>query len=325
MNLSSAIAYIRERGTNGPHFPDLLEALTHRGQDVLNLRQFGTSGTDQTKAFQRAASEANDGKIVVIPPGNYRISDTIDWGAARIFGAGMGTEGTAIDVLGGGGFKLSGSYSEVSNIHFNGRFAGAIAVQVGVANKPLISRCVAERFTLACFVFSGAQNMMVYDCHAKWSKYGYWVTNNTRNLCLLNCISEDRDVSFDPWLTQAEPDSRALLIGQKVNSYIPQLDENSFVNTPGKIVVRSGIFEDYGRHDYLVEITHAYDHIILDNVELTEAKTAYLRLGPKHYGKLVLREPLFRSSAVPLILNQSNRTVVATNPISGGGAPEWEG
>lgn len=300
---------------------------------VVNVTDstYGATGdgtTDDTAALQAAAAVADSGGIVFIPAGTYLISDEIDWGSAHVYGVGAGgiTNGTTINVTHDGiGFKISGSYGEIADIHFDGSVggenAGAIAVVVEAVHKPKLTRCTAKFFTFAGFAFSGAQNMLVEDCFAQYNLYNLFICNNTRNIQFLNCNASDFDPPWNAWMAASDPECRAVRIGQEANSYITQLDGGTFTNTPSRIMFRGGIFERFGLHDYIVEISHGYDNIVFDDCEFTLAKTAYISAASPTLAVVVLNDPVFRSSTVPLINNPDNVGFFVNRYVIGGTAP----
>lgn len=323
MSFRSQIDYMEQRGASGRPLIRFFRNLVFDREPPL----VGDGLTDNTKVFKEMASRVQNGGSVFIPSGKYLISETIDWGSGRVIGAGPGglEGGTTIKIKTPGiGFQISGSYGEISNIHLDGGFVAAVGILVLLSHKPIVNRCTAEGFVWAGFAFSGAQNMLVNDCFAKFCLYNFFICNNTRNIQFINCNATDFPTSGSTWMEESAPDCRAVRIGQVANEYIPQLDGNVFTNTPSRIMFRGGILERFNRHDYIVEITHAYDNIVFDDVEFTLAKTAYLHIEAPALADLVLTDPVFRSSNVPLVSNPDSRDVFVTRPISGGGAPVWQ-
>jgi hypothetical protein len=315
VSLEHQIAYMRERGVNGPHLVDYL-------RDVATEEVVHPWGIEDNpdRALQDAAKRAYNGGIVVLPCGEFEITEAVDWGSARVFGAGPGGVGTTIftnqPIV---CFRLSGSYGELNNIHFRGNYRGGVGALVGESHKPFLARCTAEGFTTAGFAFSGAQNMMALDCFAKFCLYDFLITNNARNLQFLNCNATDSDQAGS-----VAPFSRAVMIGQVANDYVTQLDAGAYTNWPSRIIFRGGIFERFSRHDYIVEISHGYDNVLFDDCEFTAAKTSYVKIGKGVLAQAVFREPVWRSSNVPLIVNEGSVPVAVQNSISGGGAPVWQ-
>ena len=260
--------------------------------------------TDDTGAIQAAIDNAPEGGTVFLPAGDYLITGdpstptvpSISLGNLRLSGDGVGPNGTTLLVRTANiGVGIEASWGELRDLRLDGRspadHVAAIGVLVGpgATNKPRVTRCVAEYFTVAGFALSGTQNALIEDCTANFCLHNYLICNDTRNCIFVNCISSDWERGRTNWMTGSAPDCRQISIGQNlkaVSHYIPQLPDSVRFNTPSNLTFRGGIFERGQRHDYSIHLANGWGRMLFDGIEVSKALTALIRVEPNCWDAL---------------------------------------
>ncbi len=183
--------------------------------DWLNVREYGAIGdgqTDDTEAIQTALNKLENGGVLYLPPGTYRISQTLLLAQARrmegvgVFGHGRttrlvwhGAEGEAL-------FHPDGvSYSYFRGIVFDGRNIAA----VGILKKNRFFETESTYRDLAFLNFTNAGFLVhpnrlqavaepIFDnCFFAHNRRGIAFTRfNDYNFVLVNCEFRDNDIGL---------------------------------------------------------------------------------------------------------------------------------
>jgi hypothetical protein len=270
------------------------------------------SGDDYPAIAAALAATSGAGYTLLIPRGNYPVSQTVNFGSTRRVTGSSHLFGSTITALTSGMTVATlGSGTIVEDITINGAGIAGWGLKTDAqANKPHLQRVRVEQCVDAGFVHEATQNAVSIDCFSQYNAVNYLLVNGVCNSKWINCNGNSA--------LNAGAGTRSVVVAADLTD--ARFAGIIYAGGNRNISFIGGIHER-GVGDHQIDLTGLAGPVSFIDVELDGSGVSVLHVGPTvGTCRVIMQNVMFGLNSTNLAVHaESGRVSVSRPTFSGKG------